>query len=93
MPLPLNPGWGLEEKRLFVESELGVLLVSDLADADVVRLLRESVDDVMLLLSSWMILSGLTNTPCFSLHLKYLTPLNVPLCLPIECNEILDSII
>lgn len=29
-----------------------------------------------------MILSGLTKTPCLSLHLKYFTPLTVPLCLP-----------
>ena len=31
---------------------------------------------------SCMILSRLTNTPCLSLHLKYWTPLTVPLCLP-----------
>ena len=31
---------------------------------------------------SWMILSRLTNTPCFSLHLKYNVPLTEPLCLP-----------
>ncbi len=27
--------------------------------------------------------SALTNTPCLSLHLKYLTPFTVPLCLPV----------
>ncbi len=30
------------------------------------------------------IFSGLTNTPCLSLHLKYLTPFTVPLCLPVH---------
>ncbi len=30
----------------------------------------------------WRILLALTNCPCLSLHLKYLTPFTVPLCLP-----------
>ena len=31
---------------------------------------------------SWIIFSLRTNSPCFSLHLKYLVFLTVPLCLP-----------
>lgn len=33
---------------------------------------------------SWIIFSLRTNSPCFSLHLKYLVFLTVPLCLPIH---------
>ena len=59
---------GLERRRDDAEGEEGVEPGFNLAAGE---------DD-----GSCMILSLLTNTPCLSLHLKYWTPLTVPLCLP-----------
>lgn len=70
-----RPSCGFEVTLRFEDKGLGGLPL------DIALLVNDPGE-----LPGWcMILSLLTKTPCFSLHLKYLTPFTVPLCFP-ACN-------